>query len=203
MNSNLETVIFIGNSGAGKGEQVKLLKKYIAEKDAEKGIFYLETGSLFREFFAGTGYTHDLAQKIYEKGGRQPGFLAIHMWSHALINLMKEDQHLLIDGTPRSLKEAKIFDTAMNFYQRKKSFVVYINVTRQWSKEHLLARGREDDTEEQVEKRLDWFDEDVVPAIEYFKSNPDYRFIDVNGEQTIPEVNTEMMAKMREQGFTL
>ncbi len=203
MNDNLETVIFIGNSGAGKGEQVKLLKKYFAEHDTDKEVFHLETGSLFREFFGGTGYTHDVAEKIYEKGARQPGFLAIHMWSHALINLMKDGQHLFVDGTPRSLKEAKIFDTAMNFYERKKPFVVYINVSRKWSKEHLLARGREDDTEEQVEKRLDWFDNDVLPAIEYFKQNPDYRFIDVQGEQTIPEVNEEMMAKMHEQGFNL
>ncbi|GMQ95042.1 MAG: adenylate kinase [Patescibacteria group bacterium] len=190
------TFIFTGNSGSGKGTQAKLLQKYLLEKDADKSVYYLETGSLFREFFKGKDYTHDLAQEIYERGERQPGFLAIHMWSHALIRGMEEGGHLLVDGTPRSLNEAHIFDTAMEFYRRENPFVIYVNVPRAWSRKHLLARGREDDTREQVEKRLDWFEEDVMPAIEFFKEYSRYMFIEVNGDQTIEEVHKEILSKI-------
>jgi adenylate kinase family enzyme len=89
-------------------------------------------------------------------------------------------------------------DTAFNFYGRKNIFVVHLNVSRKWSEDRLLGRGRMDDVDlTKVKKRLDWFEEDVVPAIEFFKVNPNYNYIDVNGEQTIEEVYAEMIEKIK------
>jgi adenylate kinase family enzyme len=47
-----------------------------------------------------------------------------------------------------------------------------------------------------VKSRLDWFDTDVVPVVEYFKSNTDVDFISVNGEQSIEEVHNELLSKL-------
>jgi adenylate kinase family enzyme len=103
--------------------------------------------------------------------------------------------HLVLDGTPRSLPEARVLTSAMDFFEREEPKVIYINVSRPWSEEKLLARGRADDrTLEKINKRLDWFDKDVVPAVEFFRTNPQYKFIEVNGEQTIEKVHSDIIS---------
>jgi len=193
---NPYTFIFIGRSGCGKGTQVDLLQKYIAEKYPSDEVFYLETGERFRNFIKEGTYSSNLSRKVYESGERQPSFLAIWMWAHLLVESFKGTEHLIIDGSPRAYGEALAMDTALKFYGRR-AFVVHLNVTRKLSEERLSSRGRADDIDlEKVKKRLDWFEDDVVPAIEFFKVNPNYDYIDVNGEQTTEAVYNEMMGKI-------
>lgn len=194
---NPYTFIFIGRSGCGKGTQVELLQKYLAEKFPQDEVFYLETGERFRNFIKEHTYSSELSRKVYESGDRQPSFLAIWMWAHLLVESFKGTEHLIIDGSPRAYTEALAMDTALKFYGRR-AYVVHLNVSRKWSEERLLNRGRGDDLDAtKVKKRLDWFENDVAPAIEYFRTNDDYNFIDVNGEQSMEEVYKEMMEKMK------
>lgn len=194
----LKTILFIGRSGCGKGTQGKLLEKYITGADSEiRRVFYLETGSGFRKFFAGENYSNKIADLAYKKGDRAADFLAIWNWSHILIENLEGNEHIIIDGTPRSYHEATIFDTAIDFYSRENPTVIHLEVSRDWSKKHLMARGRDDDkSEAEVDKRLDWYEKDVIPAVEYFKINPKYNFIEVNGEQSIEKVHEEILAKL-------
>ena len=84
---------------------------------------------------------------------------------------------------------------ALAFYKREKPTVIYINVSTKWSDDRLLARGRHDDSSlSKINKRLKWFDDKVVPAIEYMKKNPFYNFIEVNGEQSIEKVHADIIA---------
>src|SRR3989344_1864863 len=126
----------------------------------------------------GKGTQAELLQKlpneIYKSGVRQPDFIAIWIWAGILLLKSKTDEHFFFDGITRSLPEASIFTTAMDFYNRNVT-VIYINVSRKWSEERLLARGRLDDkTKEDIDKRLDWFDKDSYPTIEYFNVHPRY-----------------------------
>lgn len=194
---NLKTFIFIGRSGCGKGTQAKFLMEYLEKAHTADKIFYLQTGQYFRDFVIKKGFANEMADKIMEDGGRQPDFLAVWVWSNAFLDNVNNKEHLIIDGTPRSLNEARILDTAMKFYKREKPSIVYINVSRASSEERLLARGRADDLEiEDIRERLDWFEDDVMPAIDFYRDNPDYRFININGEQTIEEVRKEVMEKV-------
>lgn len=188
------TFVFIGRSGCGKGTQVENLLTYLKEKDAESPIFYVETGQRFRDFIATPGYTNTLAQNIQKYGGLQPSFLAVWMWANIFIEKLQPEQHLVIDGTPRKLGEAIIFTDAMKFYSRRPT-IVYLNVSREWSETRLKERHRVDDVTDSIQKRLDWFDTDVVPVIEYFKTNKEVNFLDINGEQTIEEVWRELLEK--------
>lgn len=190
-----QTFIFIGRSGCGKGTQVALLQKLLKEKDPAKEIVHLETGSKFREFIAGDGYSNKLSAEIYKSGERQPDFLAVRFWANLLVDKIKEDEHLIFDGICRSLPEAVIFSTITKFYNRKVT-VVHVNVSRKWSTERLTARGRDDDDAHGIQKRLDWFDQDTQPAIDYFKTDDRYVFIDVNGEQSIEDVHKELVQKL-------
>jgi len=192
-----KTFIFIGRSGCGKGTQVKLLVEHLKESKETEKVFYLQTGQHFRDFVKEEGLANKFADEIMESGGRQPDFLAVWIWSNAFLKNVKNEEHLIVDGTPRSLNEARILDTAMKFYKRKKPVVVYMDVSRQWSEERLLARGRADDLEiEDIRKRLDWFEDDVLPAVSFYRDNLDYDFVYINGEQTIEEVNKEIIGKV-------
>lgn len=192
-----QTFIFMGRSGCGKGTQAKLLVEWLKTNDTEhRDIFYLESGARFREFISQSNYTARLSKKTMESGKLQPAFLAIHVWSHLMIEQMDESKHVFIDGTPRKLEEAKILENALLFYNRAKPIIVYINVSRTWSMDRLAGRGRADDSREGVEERLNWFDTDVMPAVEYYRTNPHFNFIELNGEQSIEAIHQDFVAKI-------
>ncbi len=198
----LHTIIFIGRSGCGKGTQADLLKNRIAKHDLDqRKILYVESGDGFREFVRGKSYSARLSRAIYERDARQPDFLATLMWGEMLLDQLDEDMHLIFDGVARSKLEAKMLSTALWFYERERPTVFYINVSRKWSEEKLLRRGRADDSNlARIDKRLDWFDKDVVPAIEYFKTNPFFNVIEINGEQSVEAVHAEIIAKYEYSG---
>ena len=192
-----KTFIFIGRSGCGKGTQAARIMEHLKAEDPTTPIFYMESGDRFRTFLKGNGYTQELSKKIMASGDLQPAFLAVHIWSHLMIEDMSANKHMVIDGTPRIKAEAMILDSAMQFYGRAEPTVVYLNVSREWSKARLAGRGRSDDVvAAEVDKRLGWFDSEVMPAIEYLRESPLYRFIEINGEQTIEEVQQEIMQKV-------
>ena len=191
-----QTFIFIGRSGCGKGTQAELLKNVVKTRDPGGEIFYLETGANFREFIKGDKYSNQLSRAIMKKGERQPDFLAIWMWAHILLENFKGTEHLFLDGITRSLPEAMAFSTALDFYSRTAS-VIFLNVSREWAEERMIARGRSDDTsEEEMKKKLNWFDRDSSPALGYFKVNEKYKFIIINGAQTIEKVHQDILQKL-------
>lgn len=117
------------------------------------------------------------------------------MWGTVLLEELEDNMHLVFDGVARSLPEAEMLTTALEFYKREKPTVIYLDVSREWSEKRLLGRGRSDDVNiGKIDKRLDWFDKDVVPALDFFRKNPFYRFIEINGEQSIERVHSDIVA---------
>jgi len=137
-----------------------------------------------------------LAAEIYRTGDRQPDFIAVWMWSHLLVEKMTGEEHVIFDGTPRSLQEALIIDTAIHFYSRQRPHVIYLNISRETSKARMIARRRMDDiNEEEIERRLNWFESDVIPAVEYFRKYSKYNFIELDGDQPVEAVQQELLLK--------
>lgn len=193
MSSKPKTFILTGRSGCGKGTQAKIIERLLLAGDPNGKVFHLETGARFREFVKGDSFSSKLAKKINEVGSRQPDFLAVWNWAHLMVEELKGPEHIIIDGTPRSYEEAVVLDTAMTFYEREKPYVIYIDVSRQWSKTRILERAshesrKDDQSEEEINRRLDWFETDVLQAVKYFEQSNGYRFIHVNGEQSIEKV---------------
>ncbi|MBI4118116.1 MAG: nucleoside monophosphate kinase [Parcubacteria group bacterium] len=186
--------IFIGRSGCGKGTQAELLKTYLEKKDPQQKVIWFGTGERFRNFLKEPGYTQDIARDYVEKGKLSPEFLAIHIWSHFFIEEIKGDENIIFDGTPRKLNEARVLDDALGFYNTKVC-VIFMNVSRDWARERLLGRGRQDDTEEYIKSRLDWFETDVAETIAFYK-NLNHTFLEINGEQPIPKVHQDIIEKV-------
>jgi adenylate kinase len=195
-----DTFIFIGASGSGKGTQVSLLKQYINKKDPETPIFHMQTGEHFREFIKGESYAAEIARGVQEHGGLQPSFLAMWIWSDLFVKNLTGKEHLILDGAPRTLSEAHHLDIALKFFKREQPVVIYLKVHREWSFNHLMERskieGRKDDTPESINRRLNWFDHDVLPAINHYRRDRDYDFIEINGENSIEQVHREIIANV-------
>ena len=193
----LLTFIFIGRSGCGKGTQAELLQEYLKKLDQQQPIFYIETGERFRQFIKEDCLSSRLAAEIYRTGSRQPDFIAVWMWSHLLVEKMTGEEHLIFDGTPRSLQEAQILDTAITFYQRQRPHVIYLDISREASKARMIARRRMDDiNQEAIERRLNWFETDVLPAVEYFRKYSKYSFIELDGDQPVEAVQEQLLARV-------
>src|SRR3989344_1366280 len=192
----LHTIIFIGRSGCGKGTQAGLLKNRIVDLDPDnRQILYVETGDHYRSFVRNKSFSAKLANEMYEKGELAPDFIGCWLWGNVLIEELKENMHLVFDGASRSLLEAQVLTSALKFYKRERPTIIYIDVSNKWSDERLLARGRRDDSSlSKINKRLKWFDDEVMPAIEYFRTNPLYRFLEINGEQSAEKVHADIIA---------
>lgn len=186
------TNIFIGRSGCGKGTQIKKMTELIQNKKLGD-FFHLEAGERFRDFINDEHYSSRLAKEISREGGLQPEFLSIWAWSGELIENLEKDQHLFIDGTPRRLIEAKILESAFDFYGRTKVNIVYLSVSKEWATERMQSRGRSDDLEiDDINARLKWFDDEVVPVLDYYRSHKYHNFIEINGEQSIVKVHEDI-----------
>ena len=198
-----KTFILTGRSGCGKGTQAKILEQFLKLSTPHLPVFYIETGVKFREFIQGNTLSSIQAKKIYQVGDRQPDFLAVWNWAHLMIEEITGNEHMIIDGTPRSYEEALVLDSAMTFYRREQPVVIHLDVSREWSRKHIENRARlegriDDQSEDEINRRLDWFETDVVRAIKFYETHRGYRYIRINGEGTVEEV-----AQSIQQAITL
>lgn len=186
-----KTFIFIGRSGSGKGTQAELLIKHLSVPGSPP-VVYMETGRYVRELVNQPTYSGRLARATSDRGDRQPDFVAVYLWSDFMINHFIGSEHLVFDGTPRSLVEAQALDTAFAFYERAKPYVIFLDVPDECATKRLLARGRHDDDENGIKKRLAWYERDVEPVIDYYRRHSGYQFVRIDGEQSVETISAEI-----------
>jgi len=195
-----QTAIFWGPQGSGKGTQVTLFKEYLAKNDSERTVVHFDAGAAIRAFCAEPGYTQEQVRKSVEKGELQPDFITTSLMSKMFISAMHGNEHLIIDGFPRTLDQYAIFDSAIRFYSREKPAILYIDISEEESVRRMLKRGRADDTEDSIRRRLAWTKETFSHVVELLRHNSFYRFIEINGEQSIDDVHREILGKLELNG---
>ncbi len=122
-----------------------------------------------------------------------PEFMPVFLWGKLFSEKFTGKETLIFDGTPRKLMEAKILDSLFPFYSLDKPWVIYLDVDHEESTKRLKIRGRTDDSDEGIKKRLDWYESDVRPSVEFYRTNPNVRFLDINGEQAIDKVHQDVV----------
>ena len=191
------TFIIMGRSGSGKGTQSELLRQYLAEHDSKRPMLCIETGADFRQLATKRSLTARKVKSTLETGSLLPYFLAIWNWSDILVKKLTGHEHLVIDGAPRMLPEAEALESAFEFYGRSPVTVFWVDVSVRWATERLTARGRADDLNPaDIKNRLDWFDREVLPAINFFKREERYEVIKINGEQSVAEVHEAIVSEL-------
>src|SRR3989344_3620278 len=118
--------LFLGRSGCGKGTQAQLLIKHFQDNNLGETL-YVYTGEKLRNF---TEKEETLAARLAKRkmkaGGLLPSFLAVWLWSGALIEGVNENNNVIMDGSPRTLLEAMMTDDAMEFYGRSNVVPIFL-----------------------------------------------------------------------------
>ncbi len=188
-----QAFIFVGRSGAGKGTQADLLKAYLAVNHPQHKMLYLQTGDLVRQYIAGNSPLQQRVRKEVNEGKLMPSFFAVQLWSSKLVNEYDGASHLIVDGTPRKLAEAMFFDTVFDFFSNIQPHVIYLDVPMPEAARRLIARGRPDDGEHAVEKRMSWYETDVMPMIQWLRKQSRYEFHHIKGDQPIAAVHHDII----------
>ena len=190
-----QTIIVLGPQGCGKGTQIQLLKDYISTIDV-RPIVHFEMGKNLREIAAGTSYTQRRVAEVLREGKLIAYFVSAAVFSDYLMTHLEGGEHLIIDGFPRQKEQVAALDSAMQFYGRKLPTIVCINISDDEAVSRLMKRGRSDDTEESIRARLAWSHAETMPNIEWFRQNPAYRVLDIDGERSIEDIQKDIRTQL-------
>ncbi len=189
--------IIIGRSGCGKGTQAGLLKKALEEKGAEK-VLHITTGGGFRKFIETGTYSANISRAVTNTGGLNPEFLAVWNWSNIFVENLVGGETIILDGAPRRIMEVEPLHSAIHFYgYAGHATVIYLDVTENFALARIAERNREDDNLlENAKRKMEWFEEDILPIIDTYSHDPRYTFVHIKGEQSVEDVHKDILEKL-------
>lgn len=132
MNKNPLVLILLGKSGAGKGTQLNLLKERL-------GLEFIGTGDLLRSRKKIDDFTGRKIAEVIDGGGIIVTPIPFKLWMDSFEKIKNKGDFngLIIDGSPRKIKEAWLLEDALNWYEwDKRVKVVLIDI----SEEEAIAR---------------------------------------------------------------
>ncbi len=187
-----QIIILMGRSGCGKGTQAKLLQKKF-------GFDYLSSGDLLRARTKIDDFSGQKLKKVMSQGNLAPTFLISYIWSEKIREIKNKPnlKGLIIDGSPRSLLEAELTSDIFEWYEWSDIKVILLDISDEEAFNRLTKRRRFDDKIEAIRSRLDFYKNDVQPAIDYYEKQG--RLIKVNGQQSIEEVHREIWSQLKLQ----
>jgi adenylate kinase len=175
-------LIIFGPPGVGKGTQAALL--------AEKlNLFHLSTGEYLRKAVSEGTELGKKAKAIMDAGLLVSDDIMIGIVKDALEKNVSGGNGFILDGFPRTLQQAKDLDNLFKELEFNEIKVISLTADENELIKRLLQRGRSDDTEETIKKRLEVYLASTQPVLEYY----DGRIIEINGVGEIPEVNMRII----------
>ncbi len=187
-----QTFVFFGIIGSGKGTQIKLLIDFLKKKDGKECV-YAYPGNEYRRLATMGNYTGNILKDSMTLGHLQPDFLTDALVVNILINNITDEKHLVFDGYPRTLIQSENLEEMLSFYKKEDVKIIYIELSKEEAMKRNLLRGRVDDTKEGIEKRFDEYVNKVIPAMNYFKNKAGYTIFTINGEQTVENVQKDII----------
>lgn len=189
------TVLFFGPQGAGKGTQVKLLIDELKKRES-RGVIHIDMGQLLRNMVSSGSYTGKLTAEVIEKGHLMPDFMPIYLTTDAIVRQFTGEEHIIADGLARRPDQTRAWDDAMVFYKRENYQIIALELSEKESIKRLLLRGRNDDTEDAIKKRLGWHKTEVEPQLDFMESRG-RKVHHIDGDQSIEKVHADILKALK------
>ena len=181
-------ILVLGPQGSGKGTQAQRIK-------AMYGIPHIATGDMLREMRElDTPVAREL-RAVLDRGDLVNDELMIELIRE---RLSRGDTlgGFVLDGFPRTMRQAEALDELLRELGRELDVVFDFQVPdREVLLERLLGRaaeeGRSDDTPEAIRRRLELYDRETAPLVEYYRSHQ-ANVVGIHADRTVDAVFHEI-----------
>ncbi|HET8892988.1 MAG TPA: adenylate kinase [Gaiellaceae bacterium] len=181
-------ILLLGPQGSGKGTQAKRLA-------ATYGIAHISSGDLYREAIARGTDLGKQVEPLLASGTLVPDEITIPLMRDRL-DRGNSLPGVVLDGYPRTLAQAEALDELFNELARSLDVVFELQVPdRTQLLERLLKRAAEenrtDDTPEAIQRRLETYDRETAPLVEYYRTSRG-NVVGIHADRSIGEVFHEI-----------
>ncbi|EMJ98823.1 MULTISPECIES: adenylate kinase [unclassified Leptospira] len=160
----MNSIIFMGPPGAGKGTQAKILCDTL-------GIPQISTGDILRAAVKNGTQMGLEAKKYMDAGDLVPDSVVIGIIKDRLVEPDCKNGFLL-DGFPRTVEQAEALDKILNSEGLKIKRAINLEVPDEELLQRLLKRaeieGRSDDNETTIKSRLETYNKKTLPLLDYY-----------------------------------
>lgn len=189
------TLLFFGSQGAGKGTQVQMLIDYL-KKNSRNPVIHIDMGQELRSLRDTGSVAGTLTGEVIDQGERMPDFMPIYLQTKKLVDSFMGEEHIIADGLARGSDQTRAYDDMMKFFKRDNFQIINLVISDDTAVKRLLSRGRNDDTEEGIRRRLAWTKSDVMPQLDLLKSRG--RIIhEINGEPDVETIHQSILAALK------
>ncbi|MBV5260924.1 adenylate kinase [Synechococcus moorigangaii CMS01] len=175
-------LIFLGPPGAGKGTQAQVLAEAC-------GIPHISTGEILRAAIANQTELGQQAQSFVDRGELVPDSLILDLIRERL-QQPDAEQGWILDGFPRNVSQAEFLSTLLTELNQACDVALNLEVPDTTLVERLLSRGRKDDNQETIERRLQVYREQTAPVIDFYQKQGALK--SVNGDRPLEEVTAAL-----------
>ncbi len=171
-------IVIFGAPGSGKGTQSdKIVEKY--------GFKHISTGDVLRNEIKKQTELCATAKQFIDKGQLIPDSLMINILASVYDSLCP-CEGVIFDGFPRTIPQAESLAQLLKERGTEVSAMLDLDVPDTLLVERLINRGkssgRADDNEETIKKRLEVYNNQTAPLIEWYKKAGKYFHIKGVGE---------------------
>jgi adenylate kinase len=150
-------ILFVGPPGSGKSVQGQLLA-------ARHDWRWLSAGQLLRDT-----KNKDVLEQMQSTDYLVDNSIVNKVIAGALHHA-KSIEHIVLDGYPRTLDQAKWLIKELPKHERSINVVIVFEISAAEIMRRLRLRGRADDSPEVVSKRMADYQNLAEPILEYFRS---------------------------------
>ena len=174
-------LIFLGPPGAGKGTQAKFLADLL-------NIPHISTGDILRSAIAQGTPLGQKAQSYVDKGELVPDDLLLDLIRERL-NQPDAQNGWILDGFPRNVNQASFLEQLLQELNHSCD-CVNLEVPDEVLVARMLGRGRKDDNEDTIRRRLEVYRKDTEPLIGFYRDRSVLKSI--NGDRSVEEVTESL-----------
>ena len=175
--------IFLGPPGAGKGTQAQKLAEF-------SQIPHISTGDILRQAVAAGTELGQKAEGYMARGELVPEALILDLVRERL-QMPDAKNGWILDGFPRTVSQAEFLEKLLCQMEQTCDGAINLDVPDEVIVTRLLGRGRADDTEETIRRRLSVYRQETEPTIEFYRQRQHLKVID--GNRPIEEVRETLI----------